>query len=178
MFNASKQLFRVLALPILTIPLILSSCLKEVEYNVVGEWVVFPKMVKVLIIDDQNIDEQTELTIKTSKEAAEEELRKLERIIFHPKDPSSETGVVEFYYADNTNPTEHLSGTYQQTGAYFTIWNSTFPDGILGLCNNHELEIYYPREYIQRILLNKGLDMQIIVNFLDLMGVGHYLRSE
>ena len=177
MFNASNQLFRVLALPILIIPLLLSSCLKEAEYNVVGEWVVLPVMVKVLIIDDHSVDQQNEQVITTSKEAAEEELRKLGRIIFHPKEPSSDTGVVEFYYTDNPN-TEPLSGTYQQTGAYFTIWNSTFPDGILGLCNNHELEIYYPRDYIQKVLLSKGLDMQVIVNFLDLMGLGYYLRYE
>ena len=177
MFNASKQLFRVLTLPILIIPLLLSSCLKEAEYNVVGEWVVLPSMVKVLIIDDHSVDQQDELAITTSKEAAEKELRKLGRIAFHPKEPSSEIGVVEFYYTDNPD-TEPLLGTYQQIGAYFTIWNSTFPDGILGLCNNHELEIYYPRDYIQKILLSKGLDMQIIVNFMDLKGLGHYLRYE
>ena len=170
MFNASRQLFRVLFLPILITSIFLSSCAKEPEYNMVGEWVIFPRNVGVLIIDDNAQD----LLIQKITEEANEELRKLERIIIHPKSSINE-GVAEFYYAGNDEP---LSGKYLQNGAYFTVWNTTFPDGILGLCNSYELEIYYPREYIQNLLHSKGLDMQTVANFMDLFGLGYYLRKE
>jgi len=186
MINARKQLIRLTILLVSVFSLSLNSCSKkEVSVNLEGkEWIVFPPNVFIFITYNPDISgsdsglnaEEILNIIKPSLEEATAELRKLERIIFKAARSSSEESVVEFYYRGESTP---ILGTYEQAGAYFTIKNVTFPDGILGLSNNHELEIYYPRDYVQRILHDKtGIDLQTINSFIaELSGVGFYLRN-
>ena len=184
MVNACKQLTRLIILLISVFSLTLNSCSKELVVNLEGEWVVFPPNVFIGVTynpdisgSDISLDAQTilDLIIASLDEAAVE-LKKLERIVFDPRTSPSEDGVVQFYYTGETDP---VLGTYKQSNASFIIKNATFPDGIGGLSNNYGLEIYYPRDYVQRILLEKtSIDLQTINTFIrDLSGLGFYTRK-
>jgi hypothetical protein len=186
MVNARKKLIQLTILLVAVFSLSLNSCSKkEVSVNLEGkEWIVYPPNVFIFIAYNPDISgsnsslnaEAVLNIIKASLEEATAELRKLEKIIFKAATFTSEENVVEFYYRDETTP---ILGTYEQDGAYFTIKNATFPDGILGLSNNYELEIYYPRDYVQKILHNKTeIDLQTINSFIaELSGVGFYLSN-
>ena len=185
MVNARKQLIWLIVFLIPFFSFSLNSCSKELVINIEGEWVVFPPNVfigftynPIVSSGDNGLNQEEILDIiAASLEEATAELRKLERIRFEPLPPPPQTdGVVEFYYHDEAEP---VLGTYEPYNAYFIIKNATFPDGILVLSNNYELEIYYPRDYVQTILHNKtGIDLQTINSFIaELSGVGFYLRN-
>ena len=182
MFNG-KQLFRVLAILTTTISLSLSSCSSEPVYNLEGEWMIFPQRAFInviynpdIAISESSLGQEAILDLITSSlDEVTEELKKLTRIVFSPSVSQSQGGTVEFY---NLNDPIPILGTYTQEKAFFIIKNETFPDGIPGLFNNHELEIYYPRDYVQTLLLDRGMNLQTINSFVnELVGVGYYIRS-
>ena len=184
MVNARKQPILLIAFLISFFSLSLNSCSEELVINLEGEWIVFPPNAFIGLTynpdvsgSDNSLDAQEILDLITaSLEEATLELVKLERIVFKSARSSSNENIVEFYYHGETMP---VLGTYEYDNAFFTIKNATFPDGIRGLCNNSELEIYYPRDYVQIILRDKtALDISTINSFIkDLSGVGFYIRK-
>jgi len=184
MVNARKQLTRLIILLVPVFFLSLNSCSKELVVNLEGEWVVFPPNVFIGLTynpnisgSDASLDGQTLLDLITaSLEEASKELAKLERIVFRRAISPSEENIVEFYYHGTEEP---VLGTYEQNNVGFIIKNEDFPDGIEGLSNNHELEIYYPRDYVQEILHEiVGIDADTINDFITkLSGLGFYIRK-
>ena len=188
MVNARKLHIRLTIFLAFIFTLFFNSCSKELVVDLEGEWIIVPSNVFIgftynpdISENPENIDSEKMLElIKGVLNEAENELKKLVSITFIPATSNAENNIVQFKYNNDSQP---VYGTYEQNIVYFTLVNPTFPDGILGLCNNYELEIYYSRDYLLNTLhniiaLNNDIERETINAFIeDISGVGYYIRK-
>ncbi len=156
-----------------------TSCYKEIEPIILtGKWdldtseVIFLPVLKLF---DPNTTPEY-LTVRNFLEKnnnnIRKELMKPESIVF--KLPN----IVEFYYKGAPLP---IIGTYVQDGAFFTIKNTFFPNGLTGASDNLGLNLFYDREFLFKILyryITESDGAPEVYNFLieTVHGVGTYKR--
>ncbi|OJV22131.1 MAG: hypothetical protein BGO30_10465 [Bacteroidetes bacterium 41-46] len=140
-----SRFLSLIALGLLTLSLF--SCNKEPQPIVLaGTWNIDTTQTMVLIKYDAVEAELNPVAYNFLRE----NIQKIRKNLIQPDQlVFDETNSVLFKMKSG----QDFAGTYTKIDeVYFQITNLVFPDGILGGCDNTNLELYYPRDYILSVI--------------------------